>query len=84
MMALLLDFGAFMVLAEGTGEMDDFPSRPIKVYVPYSAGGSSDLLPRSPNSVPSNYFDVAPVIVNKTGCAYLYFAGGPFNHTLCK
>ncbi len=67
MMALFLVFGTVMVLAEGTAEGDEYPSRPIKVYVPYSAGGSSDLLARSLNSVASNYFDVPLVIVNKTG-----------------
>ncbi len=58
MMAFFLVFGTVMVLAEGTAEGDTYPSRPIKVYVPYSAGGSSDLLARSLNSVASNYFDV--------------------------
>ena len=68
-------FGSVGLFAEGQqegGEKADgggksYPSRPIKVYVPYSAGGSSDLLARTINSVADKYFDQPLVIMNKTG-----------------
>jgi tripartite-type tricarboxylate transporter receptor subunit TctC len=45
MLALLLFFWLFLGLA-GTAAAQGYPSRPIKVIVPYPAGGITDVLPR--------------------------------------
>ena len=45
----------------------DFPSRPITVVVPYSAGGGTDLQARSLASVADQYFTQPVVVTTKPG-----------------
>ena len=44
-----------------------YPSKPVTVIVPYSAGGSSDLLARAVERIWPKYCSQPIVIVNKTG-----------------
>ena len=45
----------------------DFPSQPITLVVPYSAGGGTDVQARALASVAEQYFDQPIVILNKAG-----------------
>jgi tripartite-type tricarboxylate transporter receptor subunit TctC len=45
----------------------DFPAKPIKVIVPYAAGGASDMTCRAIQKVWKKYFPQPLVIVNKPG-----------------
>lgn len=45
----------------------DFPSRPITIVVPYSAGGGTDLQARSLASVADHYFSQPVVVTTKPG-----------------
>jgi tripartite-type tricarboxylate transporter receptor subunit TctC len=45
----------------------DYPAKPIQVVVPYSAGGSTDLLARAVAQVAPRYFPQPLVVVNKAG-----------------
>jgi len=67
LVVFLLSTAAVFAEGQQEGGVAKYPTRPIKVYVPYSAGGSSDLLARSINSVADKYFDQPLVIVNKPG-----------------
>lgn len=46
---------------------DKYPSRPIELIVPYSAGGSTDVLARAVAKVAPKYFDVPLIVINKAG-----------------
>ncbi|MCL4515520.1 MAG: tripartite tricarboxylate transporter substrate binding protein [Firmicutes bacterium] len=46
---------------------EKYPSKPIELIVPYSAGGSTDVLARAIAKVAPKYFDVPLVVVNKAG-----------------
>jgi tripartite-type tricarboxylate transporter receptor subunit TctC len=46
---------------------DKFPSKPITVIVPFSAGGSTDLLARAVEKIWPNYSPQPMVIINKPG-----------------
>ncbi|MCG8565456.1 MAG: tripartite tricarboxylate transporter substrate binding protein [Desulfobacterales bacterium] len=65
----------------------DFPSRPINIVVPYSAGGGTDLQARALVSVAKKYFSQPVVVVTKpggggaVGTAYVSKAR-PDGHTL--
>jgi tripartite-type tricarboxylate transporter receptor subunit TctC len=50
-----------------TAVAGDFPSRPITVVVPYSAGGGTDLQARSLASVADQYFGQPVVVTTKPG-----------------
>jgi tripartite-type tricarboxylate transporter receptor subunit TctC len=43
---LIAGLAALMVLAPVAGHADDYPSRPITIIVPFSAGGGSDVVAR--------------------------------------
>lgn len=51
----------------GPAAAADFPSKPITVVVPYSAGGGSDVMIRAVTSVAKKYFSQPLVVVNKAG-----------------
>ncbi len=46
---------------------EKYPSKPIELIVPYSAGGSTDVLARAVAKVAPKYFDVPLVVINKAG-----------------
>lgn len=54
---------------ESTAQKIDFPTKPINIIVPYSAGGSTDMVGRGLTSVISKYLPngQSAVIINKPG-----------------
>ena len=59
---------AASLMATGVASAQDkFPSKPITVIVPFSAGGSTDLLARAVEKVWPKYSSQPMVIVNKPG-----------------
>jgi tripartite-type tricarboxylate transporter receptor subunit TctC len=56
-----------MGLIAGSALAGDFPSRPISIVVPYSAGGGTDLQARAIASVADQYFSQPVVVVTKPG-----------------
>lgn len=53
---------------QGQGNAEGWkPSRQVELVVPYSAGGSTDLLARAVEKVWTKYVDQPLVVVNKTG-----------------
>jgi tripartite-type tricarboxylate transporter receptor subunit TctC len=58
---------AGIVLLAAVPAMAAYPDKPIQLIVPYSAGGSTDVLARAINQVSSRYFPQPLVVVNKAG-----------------
>lgn len=56
-----------MVVLCGTVFADNFPSKPITIVVPYSAGGGTDLQARTMTSVAKQYLGQPVVVANKSG-----------------
>ncbi len=82
---LALLVGIFLVPALCWGA--SFPSKPITLVVPYSAGGGTDVQARALASVAEKYFDQPIVVVNKAGgggaIGTAFVAGAkPDGHTL--
>ena len=50
----------------------DYPSRPVTVYVPFAAGGGTDLSVRMVEDAVSRNLGQKMVVVNKTGTATIY------------
>lgn len=57
------------------GMCESFPNRPVTIIVPFSAGGSTDVLVRSLSKVAEKKLGVPLIITNKTG------AGGTVGQT---
>ncbi|HET7825169.1 MAG TPA: tripartite tricarboxylate transporter substrate binding protein [Anaeromyxobacter sp.] len=57
---------AALGLASGAAAAD-YPAKPIQLVVPYSAGGSTDLLARAVAQVAPRYLSQPLVVVNKAG-----------------
>jgi len=53
--------------AAATAMAADYPNKPIQLIVPYSAGGSTDVLARAITQVSSRFFPQPVVVVNKAG-----------------
>jgi tripartite-type tricarboxylate transporter receptor subunit TctC len=58
---------AVLAIAGPAVSQDKFPSKPINVIVPFSAGGSTDLLARAVEKIWPKYSSQPMVIVNKPG-----------------
>src|SRR5512143_1844982 len=58
---------AVLAIAGPAVAQDKFPSKPINVIVPFSAGGSTDLLARAVEKIWPKYSPQPLVIVNKPG-----------------
>lgn len=56
-----------MVTLCGTSIAGNFPSKPITIVVPYSAGGGTDLQARTMTSVAKQYLGQPVVVANKSG-----------------
>ncbi|MCP5366105.1 MAG: tripartite tricarboxylate transporter substrate binding protein [Hyphomicrobiales bacterium] len=54
-------------LAAGTALAAEYPSKPITLVAPYSAGGASDLASRTLASVAPTYLGQPVLVVNRTG-----------------
>jgi tripartite-type tricarboxylate transporter receptor subunit TctC len=63
-MALTLALAAF---AAATAHADDYPSRPVKIVVPFPAGGTADIVPRIVAEWLSRKWGQPVVIENRTG-----------------
>ena len=59
--------GLVLLCGAGIASAADFPNKPIQLIVPYSAGGSTDVLARAIGQVASKHFPQPVVVVNKTG-----------------
>jgi tripartite-type tricarboxylate transporter receptor subunit TctC len=57
----------FAMLTAATSAVAAYPEKPIQLIVPYSAGGSSDVLARAVAQVAPKYFAQPLVVVNKPG-----------------
>jgi len=58
---------AFAIVGIATTAMAAYPDKPIQLIVPYSAGGSTDVLARAIGQVAPRFFPQPVVIVNKAG-----------------
>ena len=58
---------AFAMLAAATNAAAAYPEKPIQLIVPYSAGGSTDVLARALAQVAPKYLPQPLVVVNKPG-----------------
>src|SRR6478609_1130070 len=63
---------AALSLAAATAHADSFPSKPVRILVPYAAGGAVDVLARTIGQSLSKTWGQQPVIENRPG------AGGMF------
>ena len=66
---------AILLAGAGAVEAQDFPTRPITIVVPYSAGGSTDVSARTLGAEMSKSLGVTVVVENKPGAAGLVAAG---------
>src|SRR5512142_682771 len=58
---------ALALVANASTAQAAYPDKPIQVVVPYSAGGSTDLLARAVSQVAPRFFPQPLVVVNKAG-----------------
>jgi tripartite-type tricarboxylate transporter receptor subunit TctC len=58
---------ALAVAGTAATSMAAYPDKPIQLIVPYSAGGSTDVLARAITQVAPRFFPQPVVVVNKTG-----------------
>src|SRR3954471_21970756 len=67
-----------------TANAQDFPTKPVTIYVPFAAGGGTDLSLRMLEEAVSKNLGQKVVIVNKTGTATVYqvVTGTPDGYTL--
>ena len=65
-MALVL---AFSALVAGSARAEDYPDRPVKIIVPFAAGGTADAVPRLVGDWLSRKWGQPVVIENRTGAA---------------
>jgi len=76
--------GFLVALCATTAQAQNFPERPITLYVPFTAGGGTDLSVRMLEESVSKTLGQKVVIVNKTGTATIHqvVTGTPDGHTL--
>src|SRR5712671_3097216 len=65
-MALVL---ALSALLAGSARAEDYPDRPVKIIVPFAAGGTADAVPRLVGDWLSRKWGQPVVIENRTGAA---------------
>lgn len=59
--------GAALAVLSSTAYAADYPSKPITLVAPYSAGGASDMASRTMASVLPSYLEQPVLVVNRTG-----------------
>lgn len=59
--------GAALAVLSSTAYAADYPSKPITLVAPYSAGGASDMASRTMASVLPSYLDQPVLVINRTG-----------------
>jgi tripartite-type tricarboxylate transporter receptor subunit TctC len=60
---------ATVILAATTVHAQDYPSKPVRIVVPYPAGGVADLLPRTVGAKLSEKWKQPVVVENKPGAS---------------
>jgi tripartite-type tricarboxylate transporter receptor subunit TctC len=65
--ALIASLAAALTFVATTGRAEDYPSRPITIIVPYSAGGGADVIARIAADALSKEFNERVVVENVTG-----------------
>ena len=60
-----------LLLAAGAAAAQDYPARPIKLVIPYAAGGPTDTFGRAMADVWSQKLGTPVVIENRTGAGTL-------------
>jgi tripartite-type tricarboxylate transporter receptor subunit TctC len=60
---------ALSALVAGSARADDYPVRPVKIIVPFAAGGTADAIPRLVGDWLSRRWGQPVVIENRTGAA---------------
>jgi len=63
----VLMLGAALAVLPAAAGAADYPNKPIQLIVPYSAGGSTDVLARAITQVAPRFFPQPVVVVNKPG-----------------
>ena len=56
-------------LVAGSARADDYPNRPVKIIVPFAAGGTADAIPRLVGDWLSRKWGQPVIIENRTGAA---------------
>ncbi len=59
--------GAALAVLSSTAYAAEYPSKPITLVAPYSAGGASDMASRTMASVLPSYLDQPVLVINRTG-----------------
>ena len=62
-------FAIAALLATGAAAQDTYPSKPVRIVVPYPAGGVADLLPRTVGARLSEKWKQPVVVENKPGAS---------------
>ena len=85
--ALTLWFTLSLALAITSARAEDYPNRPVKIIVPFAAGGTADAIPRLVGDWLSRKWGQPVIIENRTGAAgnigsdFVYHSG-PDGYTL--
>ena len=67
--ALTLWFTLSLALAITSARAEDYPNRPVKIIVPFAAGGTADAIPRLVGDWLSRKWGQPVIIENRTGAA---------------
>jgi tripartite-type tricarboxylate transporter receptor subunit TctC len=59
--------GGLMLAAAGAASAQSFPSKPVRIFVPYAAGGGVDVLTRTLGEVVSKQWGQSVVVENRPG-----------------
>ncbi len=83
----ILGFFAILAIALGAQAQSDFPAKPIRIIVPFAAGGSTDVLARVTAQVMSKALGQPVVVENRAGAsgnigAEAVAKAAPDGHTL--
>src|SRR5438046_9921578 len=65
----LLRFFGFFLLAVSAASAQDWPARPVRIIVPFPAGGSADLMPRIVAEKLSEKWGQPVIVENRPGAA---------------
>src|SRR3984957_2737182 len=66
-MGALFAFAAVMLAAVGSAQAQDWPSKPIRAFIPFGAGSATDIIPRAVFDQLSPALGQAIVVENRGG-----------------